>query len=568
MNHKKAKIYQLMVRHFGNVNGTRAQNGSIEVNGCGKFNDITERALREIQNMGFTHIWFTGVLEHASGTGYDGISADDEVILKGKAGSPYAVRDYFDVSPDLAVVVQDRLEEFSELLRRCSDLGLKSMIDFIPNHVARSYSSDVKPELSFGEGDQPSVFFHPDNNFFYLNEHHGSGPLILPDGVYEREREIGCVTGNNAATWTPSRYDWYETVKLNYGHDYTKGRDTKHLEDLNAESIPDTWVKMDAILEYWQGLGVGGFRCDMAHMVPMPFWAWLVDRARQRERSVYFMAEAYDGDPAKLCDENVLHALLDSGFDSVYDGDSYELVQEIYEHHKWANDLDTILWDEARLHKMLRYAENHDEVRVANPQRFGGHGAKVGRSVSALLFTLGQGPVMLYNGQEVGEPAIGSEGFGQDDGRSSIFDYWSLPELSKWVNGHQYDGGLLSQEQRELRDWYTTLLKKLDRPAFVSGGIYGLNFANLNNAQFGRLVGESVSGHWLYAFLRSDQASGDSVLVVINLHPTQDLENIVVVLPDDARQWLGQECSESVQIDRIPSCHYALRELNALAQES
>lgn len=549
---ERVRIYQLFVRHFGNVNGARVLDGSIEENGCGKFSDITDKALGEIVGLGFTDIWLTGVIEHASGTGYPGRPADDAVLLKGKAGSPYAVRDYFDVCPDYAQVPEKRLEEFQALLGRCADAGLRVIIDFIPNHVARSYGSDVRPELSFGEGDDVSQFFERDNHFYYLA---GEGEIRLPAGVYAAEQH-GRVTGNDAATWEPSIYDWYETVKLNYGHDYRTGRDTGHLPgaDAGVDEVPRTWRVMDEVMAYWQGMGVGGFRCDMAHMVPMEFWCWAVRRARARVSDVYFLAEAYDGDPAKLTDENVLEALLDVGFDSVYDGDSYELVKELYEGEKWANDLDGLLWDSVRLERMLRYSENHDEVRLASPKHWGGYGMKVGRAVTAYLFGVGSGPVMVYNGQEVGEAALGAEGFGGDGGRTSIFDYWSLPELMKWVNGRRFDGGLLDTEQRDLRQWYGDWVKLMSEPAFARGAVYGLNHVNLDNAKFGRGAGEVVSGRWLYAFLRKDELSGQAFLVVVNFNPHAGAEDVEIWLSREAREWLAVEVGAKVLVGDIEAC--------------
>ncbi|GAA5497384.1 alpha-1,4-glucan:maltose-1-phosphate maltosyltransferase [Rubritalea halochordaticola] len=548
----RVRIYQLFVRHFGNTNESRVPGGTIVQNGCGKFVDITERALEEIKEMGFTHVWLTGVLEHASGTSYPNRPADNPVLLKGRAGSPYAVKDYFDVCPDYACDPENRLEEFKELLARCKSVGLKVVIDFVPNHVARSYGSDVEPDLSFGKGDDVRQFFHRENHFFYLE---GEWKMQLPGGLYEPEVH-GRVTGNNAATWSPSPNDWYETVKLNYGHDYRTGRDTSHLPGPEAElhEVPKTWRTMDAILSHWQLMGVDGFRCDMAHMVPMEFWRWAVRQARWRNPEVYFMAEAYDGDPAKLTDENVLHALLGAGFDSVYDGDSYELVKQIYEGDKWANDLDDILWDERKLNQMLRYAENHDEVRIASPKHWGGHGLKVGVPVTAFLLGVGRGPCMLYNGQEVGEPAIGSEGFSGDDGRSSIFDYWSLPEFCKWVHGGAYDGGLLSEQQKELREWYAGWIQLMGEPAFSRGDVFGLNYINRDNEHFGRAEGEDVSGKWMYAFLRRDQKSGQAFLVVIHFNPWQKAQEVEVRLSQEAREWIGHEVAHKVVIGEMAPC--------------
>jgi len=543
-------IYQLLVRTFGNTNETRKAFGTIEENGCGKFADINDAALASIKALGFTHLWLTGVLEHASNTSYPGRPGDDPSIVKGEAGSPYAIRDYFDVSPDYAVDPERRLEEFKSLLGRCHDHGFKVVIDLVPNHVARSYESDVCPEHSFGESDDSSVFFDRDNHFFYLHsDHQGGGPpltLPCPEDLdqrdrYEPESMVGKVTGNNSITWAPSVHDWYETVKLNYGHDFTQGRDTRHLPQPTAslDEVPRTWRTMDAILAYWQDMGVDGFRCDMAHMIPLEFWRWALRRCRQRDQGVFFFAEAYDNDPAKLCDGSILDELLRAGFDAVYDDPIYDVLEGMYDNGKWANDLDGLTFTGARFHKSLRYAENHDEVRISNPRVWGGHGMKIGKPVSALLFAMGQGPQMLYHGQEVGEQALGFQGYAGNNSRTTIFDYWSMPEFSKWVNGGAYDGGRLSTEQRALRDWYGNLIRATQTPAFTRGSFYGLNHANKHNPAFGRIGDETISGHWLYAFLRRASKAGDAYLVVVNLHPEQTLTGIHVQIPADARLFVG-----------------------------
>lgn len=542
-------IYQLLVRTFGNTNDTRAFDGDIGQNGCGKFADINPAALESIRAMGFTHLWLTGVLEQASGTDYPHRPADEPVLLKGKAGSPYAVRDYFQVCPDYALDPERAQQEFRELLHRCHDHGLRVIMDFVPNHVARSYRSLVRPESSLGLDDDTSAFFHRDNHFFYLQpgDPGGGPPLRLPaDQPYLPEAEVGKVTGNNSITWAPSAQDWYETVKLNYGHDFTSGRDTSHLPSRFAalEEVPRTWRSMDEVLAYWQQMGIDGFRCDMAHMIPMEYWRWQLLRCRDRDKEVFFMAEAYDNDPAKLYEEHVLDGLLRAGFDAVYDDPMYDVLEGIYDDGKWANDLDGLTFTGARFHKSLRYAENHDEVRIANPAVWGGHGMKIGKPVTALLATLGCGPVMLYQGQEVGEPAIGAEGFCGDNARSSIFDYTSLPELCKWVNGGAFDGGKLSAEQRELREWYGRLIRATQSAAFTEGNFYGLNHANKLNPLYGRLEGETISGHWVYSFLRRDSSTREACLVVVNLHPEQGFPEVRVRIPEDARMFAGRSSSE------------------------
>ncbi len=544
-------IYQMLPRLFGNTNETRAIYGTMAENGVGKFAHLNDTALASLKDMGFTHLWLTGVLEQASGTAYPGRPADPPDILKGIAGSPYAIRDYFDVCPDYAIDPARRMDEFKALIDRCHRHGLKVLIDFVPNHVARSYGSSVNADLSFGEGDDRSVFFARDNHFFYLNDSHPGGgpPLRLPtadlpgcDGLFAQETDFGRVTGNNVISWEPSINDWYETVKLNFGHDFTTGRDTSHLPgpDAAPADVPRTWRTMDEILAYWQNLGVDGFRVDMAHMVPMEFWEWAVRRSRQRQAGVFFVAEAYDNDPQKLTDGHVLDELLRVGFDAVYDDPSYDILEGIYDEGKWANDLDPLTFTGERFHRSLRYAENHDEVRLANPKTWGGHGMEVGRPVTAVLFALGRGPLMLYHGQEVGEPAIGREGFGGDDARTTIFDYWSMPEFVKWVNDGKFDGGRLSDAQRELRAWYARLIHATKAPAFVMGEFYGLNHANNDNPAFGRVGDESASGHWLYAFLRHHAETGDAYLVVANFHPADTLENVAIRIPEDARKFLNR----------------------------
>lgn len=543
-------IYQLLPRLFGNTNETRKFNGTMEENGVGKFAHLTDTALDSLKEMGITHLWLTGVPEQASGTDHPGRPADPPDILKGIAGSPYAIRDYFDVCPDYALDPARRIDEFRALIGRCRRHGMKVLIDFVPNHVARSYASSVNPELSFGEGDDRSVFFARDNHFFYLQEDHPGGgpPLRLPtagrpgcDGLFAPETDFGRVTGNNVISWAPSIHDWYETVKLNFGHDFTTGRDTAHLQAADADpaDVPRTWRTMDEILACWQGLGVDGFRVDMAHMVPIEFWEWVIRRCRARQAGVFFMAEAYDNDPQKLTDRHVLDELLRVGFDAVYDDPSYDLLEGIYDEGKWANDLDSQTHTGERFHRSLRYAENHDEVRLANPKTWGGHGMEVGRPVSAVLFSLGRGPLMLYHGQEVGEPALGAEGFGGDDARTTIFDYWSMPEFVKWVNGGKFDGGRLSDEQKALRAWYGQLLAVTREPAFTRGAFFGLNPANIDNPAFGRIEGEPASGHWLYAFLRRDPESGQAFLVTANFHPTETFRGVHVRLPDEAIRFLG-----------------------------
>ncbi len=570
----RVRIYQLLPRLFGNTNETRMRNGTLAVNGVGRFADLNDAALTGIKELSCTHIWLTGILAQGSATPYPelGMAGEDPDLLKGLAGSPYAIRDYFDVCPDYAVDPAQRLEEFKALVDRIHDHGMKVIIDLVANHVARSYRSLIKPDLTFGRNDDQTVFFSPANNFYWLQpDSPGGGPplrlptvdddghLISPtcrvlgsgDGLYAGEMTTGRVTGNNVAHWRPSLNDWYETVKLNYGYDFTTGRHCYPcLEDWNA-AIPDTWTKMDAVLAYWQEFGVDGFRCDMAHMVPPEFWQWALERARRRDPTVYFAAEAYDNDPMKVCEGNIMTALLAAGFDAVYDDPSYKVLKNLYDGSAWANDLDGALGVVGRefvFQNSLRYAENHDEVRLAGKDQWGNVGLKVGCAVSAVLYGLSRGPILFYSGQETGEPASGDEGFSSDNARTSIFDYWSMPEFAKWVNDHRYDGGRLSTEQKAVRSSYARLLAMMDEPAFRVGEYYGLNSANRDNDRFGRMPGESASGHWLYSFLRFDASSGQRLLVIANLHPTETLERVLVQIPLDAIDFIRLRATTRVSI--------------------
>jgi glycosidase len=597
---ERVRIYQLFVRLFGNTNETRKQNGTLAENGVGKFANINDAALNELRTMGFSHIWLTGVLQQATATDYSEFDqpADDTDLLKGLAGSPYAIKDYFDVCPDYAVNPGERLLEFRQLIVRLHAHGLKAIIDLVANHVARSYRSCVKPDCDFGmcgggvgAGDDTTKFFEPNNNFFYLTPDENGPPLRLPtfrdgvafsptckavlggttavsslnagresarpsrcDGLFAGETTFGRVTGNNVVSWTPGLNDWYETIKLNYGFDFTDPNKLVR-EYPNAWSpdkpVPDTWKKIDQIIAYWQSLGVDGFRCDMAHMVPPEMWTWAIAQARERKPDVFFMGEAYNDDPAKVPGSdpvvsqlnfghgNVLFDLLNAGFDAVYDAPAYRALKRIYDGSGWANDIDHEITDEFICHNSVRYAENHDEVRLAAAAEWGGVGLDVGRPVSAILYGMSRGAIMLYNGQEVGEPGAGAEGFGGDDARTSIFDYWSMPELVKWVNDHRYDGGRLSVQQKELREFYSRLINLVGEPAFRDGKFFPLNPANRDNPHFGRLPGETVSGHWLYAFLRYDPRSGQRFLVVANLHPKIALRDLLITLPDNAMHFFG-----------------------------
>ena len=429
MASNKIIIYQIFTRLYGNSCQTRKPFGTIEENGCGKFNTFTPTVLKQIREMGVSHVWYTGVIRHATMTDYSqyGIPRQHPAVVKGRAGSPYAITDYYDVDPDLAVDVDKRMEEFERLVNRTHRAGLKMIIDFVPNHVARQYKSICAPKgvSDLGEGDNPSLGFDVQNNFYYCPGQAFTPYFDLYHGEEKPYTEIPAkATGNDCFHNAPGKNDWYETVKLNYGVDYYAGEtpSTMNLHRLMKEGCSEpqcsTWKKMLDILLYWAGKGIDGFRCDMAEMVPAAFWAWATEKVKACYPHVVFIGEVYNP-------QEYRHYIA-SGFDYLYDKvGMYDAMRDVICHRR---NTDAITWawqqtDDIRDH-MLYFLENHDEQRIAS-DFFAGDGLK---AVPALIANvlMQQNPFMFYAGQEWGERGMDAEGFSGCDGRTTIFDYWSL----------------------------------------------------------------------------------------------------------------------------------------------
>ncbi len=470
----KLIVYQLFTRYFGNTNSTNKFNGTLEENGSGKFADITEKALLELKKFGTTHVWFTGVIEHATMTDFSefGIEKDNPLVIKGIAGSPYAIKDYYDVNPVLAVDVKNRMQEFEALVERTHAAGMKVIVDFVPNHVSRAYQSDVKPTgiKDFGADDDKSQLFNPQNNFYYLNGESfvvptEAKPPIKPETDFVEKPAKA--TGNDVFSAKPSINDWYETIKLNYGVDYLNSRKTYF------EPIPDTWEKMYDILSYWQAKGVDGFRCDMAEMVPVEFWAWVIPKIKA-QGEVTFIAEIYN--PSEYG-----NYIFNGKFDYLYDKVGlYDAIRRLMEGGGTVADITKVWQNESGdfANHMLRFLENHDEQRIASD--FFAKDMQRGKSAMALSGTLHGGPLMYYYGQEVGVKPTQAEGFQGNDGRTTIFDYWGVPEFQAWVNDGKFDGGKLTKEQKTLRNFYVDLNAFiLGNEAITRGKFWDLQYANI-----------------------------------------------------------------------------------------
>lgn len=474
-----------MTRLFGNKVTLNKTYGTLQENGVGKFDDINDQALAALSELGITHVWYTGVLEHAVITDYTsfGIPLDDADVVKGRAGSPYAIKDYYDVNPDLARSVPNRMQEFEALIERTHKHGMKVLIDFVPNHVARAYKSDAKPKgtVDLGEFDDTSVRFKANNNFYYLPGESFNVPaeyvalgegneFPTKDGKFEETPAK--VTGNDQFTSTPGINEWFETVKLNYGVDLENGR-TKYFDP-----VPDTWVKMKDILVYWAKKKVDGFRCDMAEMVPVEFWHWVIPQVKAVNPEIIFVAEIYNPDAYRN--------YIDQGrFDYLYDKVLlYDTLRLLVNGQRSTLDIDAIQQRLSGINaNMLHFLENHDEQRIAS-RFFAGNPWKAA-SAMVISATIDQGPVMIYFGQEVGEPGAGAEGFQGDDGRTTIFDYWGVPEHQKWMNDGAFDGALLSDDQKLLRSFYSTLLKlAASHPAITEGEYIDLTAFNIAEKNF------------------------------------------------------------------------------------
>ena len=524
---EKIVIYQVFTRLFGNDCRTCEPGGDRSTNGCGLMNDFTARALQQIKSLGTTHIWYTGLIEHATQTDYTsfGIPLDHPGVVKGKAGSVYAIKDYYDIDPDLSSSVIARMKEFESLVKRTHKADLKMIIDFVPNHVARSYHSDAAPKgtVDLGADDNELHAFDPNNNFYYnpYDELHADFDM---QGYHEYPAKA---TGNdNFSSWAHQN-DWYETVKLNYGVDYCGGR------VCHFNPIPDTWNKMLDILLYWAGKGVDGFRCDMAEMVPVEFWGWAISKVKEQYPDIIFIAEVYN--PAEY-----RNYIFQGHFDYLYDKVGlYDTLRNVICEYAGTNTI-TESWqkiDDIREH-MLNFLENHDEQRLAS-EFFAGNALK-GRPAFIVSACMGTNPVMIYFGQELGERGMDSEGFSGRDGRTTIFDYWTVDKIRRWRNEGKFDGRKLTPDEVSLQEFYSRVLTLCNNEAAIrEGEFYDLMYANPRSDNF------NPSHH--YAFLRRKD---DEVILIVTNFSAND-QKLSVNIPQHVFEYYGLPETEMIKADGL-----------------
>lgn len=531
---QKKVVYQVFTRLFGNTNTTNKPWGTIEENGVGKFNDFSEKALQEIKALGVTHIWYTGVLHHATITNYTayGISNDDPDVVKGRAGSPYAIKDYYNVDPDLAVNVEDRLEEFQALIERTHKVGMKVVIDIVPNHIARKYIGLTNPEgvRDFGASDNKNVEYRKNNNFYYIpgenfkvpNWKNNYKPLggeanELSDGKFEEKPAKW--TGNGSRLAQPDFYDWYETVKINYG---IKPDGSKDFEELPPEfntknykehaafwkgkEVPDSWNKFRDITLYWIDKGVDGFRYDMAEMVPVEFWSYMNSAIKMKNPNAFLLAEVYN---PSLYRDYIYKGKMDYLYDKVA---LYDTIKHIIQGNGLTDNLPAIQNNLSDIeHNMLHFLENHDEQRIAS-SGFAGSAEK-GKPAMVVSATISSAPTMVYFGQEVGEHGKEAPGFGNPT-RTSIFDYVGVPHHQRWMNNGKFDGGQLSEKESNLRDFYKRLLNfTINSTALMENykEIHTYNRANTKNYKYR-----------VFSFVR--WSNTEKLIVIANFDAKEDYE--------------------------------------------
>ncbi len=535
----KVVVYQVFTRLFGNKNTTNKPWGTIEENGVGKFNDFTDKALLEIKDLGVNYIWYTGVPHHALVRDYTayGISNDDPEAVKGRAGSPYAVKDYYNVNPDLAVNPANRLKEFEALISRTHKAGLKVIIDIVPNHIARKYEGKSNPEgvKDFGADDNVNVEYSRNNNFYYIPH----TPFQIPEGDIplngEKNPLVDGFFDENPAKWTgngsrkakPDQNDWYETVKVNYGirpdgsKDFPElpaGFDQKtyqeHFAFWEDKDVPDSWKKFKAIALYWTAKGIDGFRYNMAEMVPYEFWSYMNSAIKMKNPDAFLLAEVYN--PKEY--RNYIHlGKMDYLYDKV---ETYDKLKDIIQGKSSPDELSDIQKGMSDIeHHMLHFLDNHDEQRLASPE-FAGTPER-GKPLMVVSTTISTSPTMIYFGQEVGEAGNENAGFGTRS-RTSIFDYIGVPNHQRWMNEGKFDGGKLSDSEKKLRDFYKRLLNFSITSLALMGSFQEIQSINrLENPDYDELI---------YSFVRW---SDNQKLIVIANFSSEETSEFNLKIPSD-----------------------------------
>ena len=531
----KPIIYQILPRLWGNDNPEPVRNGSLKDNGCGKFSNIDNKTLEYLKWLGCSHVWYTGVLRHSTQETEGGCLPSHPQFVKGKAGSPYAICDYYDVNPYLADDPKQRIGEFEALVKRTHEAGLKVIIDFVPNHVSRDYGKiePVPGHPVLGEDDDRNVHWKEENDFFYYPGQPLVLPTPVPDGMAPYDECPAMATGNNCYSPAPGINDWYETVKINYGEGHT-----------------GTWDKMYDVISFWASKGVDGFRCDMVELVPPQFFKWLISEIKKEYPELIFIAEVYK---KELYNEYIRNV----GFDFLYDKSGlYDTLRVVTEKNVNDNGMPVELWESATgitrnwqflgdlQPYMLNFLENHDEQRFAS-DFFG----KDSNAMFAPLYVslyLNTAPFMIYFGEEIGERGMDSEGFSGLDGRTTIFDWWSIKSIQRLRNvissgsyrsmdtDQLVKNGLNEDEAAVFCRFAEAVRLAASDVAITQGTTYDLCYCNASSDGFDK------NRH--FAFLRDYEEN--TLLIAVNFSNKE--ARMKLTIPEHAFEWMGIPVTENL----------------------
>ena len=531
----KPIIYQMLPRLWGNDKIRPKKNGTLTDNGTGKFSDIDDATLKYLKWLGCSHVWYTGVLRHSTQASEDGCIASHPQFVKGKAGSPYAICDYYDVNAYLADNPDDRMAEFEQLIKRTHDNGLKLILDFVPNHVSRDYGkvNPVPGHPVLGSDDDKTVHWKSENDFFYYTGQALTLPTPCPKGMKPYHEMPAMATGNNCYTPEPGINDWYETVKINYGDQHTA-----------------TWDKMADIIDFWASKGVDGFRCDMVELVPPQFFTWLIRKTKEKYPSLIFIAEVYKKELYRKYIKEV-------GFDYLYDKSGlYDTLRTVVEKNVNDNGMPVELWQSATgitrnwqflsdlQPYMLNFLENHDEQRYTS-DFFGKDNSNAFAPLFVSLY-LNTAPFMIYFGEEVGEKGMDEEGFSGKDGRTTIFDWWSIGSvrrLRKVIRNGEYESmspskltkaGMKPEEAAFFCRFAQAMRFAASDEAVRRGTTYDLCYCNYSSDGFNK------DKH--FVFLRDFEEH--TLLIAANFSQSECRMNITI--PSHAFEWMGIPVTESV----------------------
>ena len=289
-------------------------------------------------------------------------------------GSYYAVSDFRAINPNYGT-----MEDFEELVAKAHELDMKVILDWVPNHTG---------------WDHPWITEHPD---FYTQV---DGEIVDP------------INPDTGESW-----GWTDVADLNYDND-----------EMRKTMISDMafWVKEK---------GVDGFRCDVAHGVPVDFWEQAVKELRAiKGKDLFLLAEAEQPELAGL-------------FNMSYGWGFHHMLHKVLKGEEEFTAIEENVADfENRFgsnHYPLMFTTNHDENSWAGTvfERYG----DAHKAMAVLTFTI-NGMPLIYSGQEAG--------------------------LDKQLKFFTKDA--IDWKDYPLQDFYTQLLQlKKDNPALWNGDFGG-----------------------------------------------------------------------------------------------